>query len=171
MKPNPTWRRSPTCGAESGFALLMVFLLAAAISITLYMEMPRVAFESQRAREQLLIDRGLQYQRGIQLFYRKYRTYPQNMDDLETTRNIRFLRRRYTDPMTGKAEWRIIHVGPGGALTDSLIKPANPLGDKSKTTADASQTGGSRRQELPQPMVLSSRRVSTWQTGGRAIAF
>src|SRR5258708_32381579 len=125
---------------ESGFAMLFVFVMAAAIAIGLYMEIPRVAFESQRQKEQMLIDRGGQYQRAIQLFYRKYRTYPQNLDDLETTRNIRFLRRRYKDPMTGKDEWRLIHVGPGGVLTDSLIKPANPLGDKSTgATADNSQ--------------------------------
>src|ERR1039458_3572516 len=87
---------------ESGFAMLLVFVLAAAIAIGLYMEMPRLAFESQRQREHLLISRGEQYKRGIQLFYRKYHTYPQNLDDLETTRNMRFLRRRYKDPMTGK---------------------------------------------------------------------
>src|SRR5579864_2523096 len=128
---------------ESGFALLLVFVLAAAIAIGLYMEMPRVAFESQRQREHMLISRGEQYQRAIQLFYRKYRTYPQNLDDLETTRNIRFLRRRYKDPMTGKDEWRLVHVGPAGQLTDSLVQQqTNPLGgDKSKTTADASNGG------------------------------
>ena len=113
---------------ESGFAMLLVFVLAAAIAIGLYMEMPRVAFESQRQREHLLISRGEQYERGIQLFYRKYHTYPQNLDDLETTKNMRFLRRRYKDPMTGKDTWRLIHVGPGGQLTDSLVQPANPLG-------------------------------------------
>ena len=36
---------------------LVVFLLAAFIAIGLYMEMPRVVFESQRNREQALIDR------------------------------------------------------------------------------------------------------------------
>ena len=113
--------------AESGFALLLVFVMAAAIGITLYMEVPRIAFESQRAREQMTIDRALQYQRGIQLFYRKFQLYPQNLDDLETTRNIRFLRHRYKDPLTGK-EFRLLHVGPSGQLTDSLIQPANPLG-------------------------------------------
>src|SRR5579871_6936571 len=101
---SPRWRRSPTGERpESGFALLMVFLFAAVIGIGLYMEMPRVAFESQRAREQLAIDRGTQYQRAIQLFYRKYQTYPQNLDDLETARNIRFLRRRYLDPLDRKS--------------------------------------------------------------------
>ncbi len=129
---------------ESGFALLLVFLLAAGIAISLYLEMPRVAFESQRGREQMAIDRGLQYQRAIQLFYRKFRTYPQNLDDLETTRNIRFLRRRYLDPLTGK-EWRLLHVGPGGVLTDSLITPApNPAQDKNAgaTASNASQQPG-----------------------------
>lgn len=123
---------------ESGFAMLLVFVLGAAIAIGLYMELPRVAFESQRQREQMLIDRGGQYQRAIQLFYRKFHAYPTNLDDLETARNIRFLRHRYKDPMTGKEEWRLIHIGPAGQLTDSLIQPANPLGDKSKATADNS---------------------------------
>jgi hypothetical protein len=107
---------------ERGFALLLVFLLAAGIAITLYMEMPRVAFESQRVREQMLVDRGQEYERGIQLFYRKFRRYPAKLDDLENTNNIRFLRRRYKDPMTGKDEWRMIHVGAGGFLTDSLVQ-------------------------------------------------
>jgi len=109
---------------ESGFALLFVFLLAAAIAISLYMEMPRVAFEARRAQEQLLIDRGEEYRRAIQLFFRKTKSYPPNLDALESFNNFRFLRRRYKDPMTGEDEWRVIHVGPGGVLTDSLVQKA-----------------------------------------------
>ncbi len=119
-------RRAGRRREESGFALLLVFVMAAAIAITLFIEVPRIAFESQRTREQMTIDRALQYQRAIQLFYRKYRLYPQTLDDLETTRNIRFLRRRYKDPLTGK-EYRLLHVGPSGQLTDSLVQPAPPL--------------------------------------------
>ena len=78
---------------ESGYALLMVFLLAATIAIGFYAVVPRVAFESQRDKEQLLVDRGEQYKRAIQLYYRKFRKYPVKMDDLENTSNIRFLRR------------------------------------------------------------------------------
>ena len=112
--------------SESGLALLLVFVMAAAIAMALYVEIPRVAFESQRNREQLFLDRGLAYKRAVQLFYRKYRTYPQTLDDLQTARNIRFLRQRYADPLTGQ-DYRLIHVGPGGILTDSLNQPANPL--------------------------------------------
>jgi hypothetical protein len=121
---------------ESGFAMLMVFVMAAVVAISLYYEMPRVAFESQRFREQTLVDRGNQYRRAIQLFYRKFGRYPAAMDDLETTNNIRFLRHKYKDPMTGKDEWRLIHMGPGGILTDSLVQKAqNPLAPAGSGTA------------------------------------
>ena len=59
-------------GGEAGFAMLVVFLLAAFIGIALYKELPRVVMESQRDREELLIDRGTQYKRAIQVFYRKF---------------------------------------------------------------------------------------------------
>ncbi len=127
-------RRKP----ESGFAMLMVFVLAAAIAITLYMEMPRVVFESERAKEQILVDRGTQYKRAIQLYVRynmihsRVAKYPTKIDDLESTNNMRFLRHRYKDPLTGKDEWRLIHIGPTGQLTDSLIQKFDPLKDKEK---------------------------------------
>jgi len=108
---------------ESGYAMLFVFVLAAAIAITLYMEMPRVMFERQREKEQLLIDRGEQYSLAIRRYYMKFQRWPTTMDDLENTNNIRFLRRQYKDPMTGKADWRIIHEA-AGVLTDSLVHPA-----------------------------------------------
>jgi hypothetical protein len=110
---------------ESGYAILMVFLLAATIAISLYEVAPRVAFESQRDKEQLLVDRGEQYKRAIQLYYRKFRRYPVKMEDLDNTQNIRFLRQHYVDPMTGKNEWRLIHIGPGGQFTDSLTQKNN----------------------------------------------
>ncbi len=127
---------------ERGFALLFVFVMAAVIAITLYMEMPRVAFESQRSREQLLVDRGNEYKRGIQLYYRKMKRFPSKLEDLESTNNMRFLRRRYKDPLTGKDEWRIIHVGPGGFLTDSLVQKPNPLGKDQKDVLAGSGSPG-----------------------------
>ena len=111
--------------AESGYAMLLVFLMAALIAIALYNELPRVAFEKQRDKEQLLVERGEQYKRAIQLFVRKMGRYPATIDELESTNNIRFLRRRYIDPMTGKDTWRLIHIN-GGVLTDSIIQKNKP---------------------------------------------
>lgn len=110
--------------AQGGFAMLLVFVMAASIALMLYRELPRVAFEAQRNKEDQLIERGEQYSRAIQVYYRKFKKYPASLDELENTNNIRFLRRRYVDPMTGKNEWRLIHYGAGG-FTDSLVhKPA-----------------------------------------------
>lgn len=106
---------------ERGFAMLVIFLMAASVAIALYVELPRVAFESQRNREELLVSRGEAYKRGVELYYRKLKTYPQKIEDLENTNNFRFLRKRYKDPLTGKDEWRLVHMGPAG-LTDSLVE-------------------------------------------------
>jgi hypothetical protein len=117
----------PRRARESGYAMLLVFLMAAVIAISLYNELPRVAFESQRAKEQLLIERGEQYKRAIQVFVRKMNRYPATIEELENTNGIRFLRKRYVDPMTGKDKWRLIHVN-GGVLTDSIVQ--KPKTDK-----------------------------------------
>ena len=115
-------RRDAAAGnPQRGYALLMIFLMAAIVALMLYQQLPRVAFESEREKEQLLIDRGEQYIRAIQLYYvANNRQYPTSIDDLEKQEK-RFLRRRYVDPYTGKDEWRIIHTN-GGFLTDSLVQ-------------------------------------------------
>src|SRR5258707_1877497 len=89
---------------EEGFVLLLIFAMAAAVGLMLYMELPRVSFEAQRNREQLLIERGEQYKRAIQLYFRKFKTYPASIEQLANTTNVRFLRLRYTDPLTGNNE-------------------------------------------------------------------
>ncbi len=118
---------------ESGYAMLLVFLIAAMIAIALYREMPRVAFEAQRDREELLVERGQQYKRAIQVFVRKVNRYPATIEELESLNNTRFLRKRYIDPMTGKDKWRLIHIN-GGVLTDSIIQKTKPgQGDQQQT--------------------------------------
>jgi type II secretory pathway pseudopilin PulG len=73
-------------GGDSGFVLLAVLMMAAGVAIMLYQQLPRVAFESMRAKEQALIDYGEQYQRAIQLYAAKWRRYPSTIEDLEKTK-------------------------------------------------------------------------------------
>src|SRR5215213_9578862 len=120
---------------ESGFALLLVFLMAAILAITLYTEIPRVAFETQRQKELLLIERGEQYKRAIGLFMRENKRYPSRLEDLENTNNKHYLRKRYTDPMTGKDEWRVVRI-VNGVLVDSKVQTA-------QNAQNAQKTGGS----------------------------
>ena len=119
MKSRPaTARRKQTQG---GFILLVIFMMAGAVALMLYSQLPRVAFESEREKEQVLIDRGEQFIRAIQLYQLDNAgQWPQSLDDLEKKGNKRYLRRRYLDPYTGKNEWRLIHTN-GGQLTDSLV--------------------------------------------------
>jgi type II secretory pathway pseudopilin PulG len=114
---------------EGGFALLLVFVMAAVAAIALYMELPRVAFDIQRQKEQLLMERGQQYQMAIRRYMQRGLKqgvnqvvgppWPARIEDLEDTNGRRFLRKRYLDPMTGTDEWRIIHIN-NGVLTDSI---------------------------------------------------
>jgi type II secretory pathway pseudopilin PulG len=129
-----TGRREPA-SRESGFAMLLVFLMAAFIAISLYIQIPRIAFQAQRQKEQLLIERGEQYKRAIQLFVRANGRYPGKIEDLENFNNRRFLRHRFVDPMTGKTEWRLIHIN-GGVFTDSIVNKAKQVGQQSGATAN-----------------------------------
>jgi len=111
--------------SESGFAMMLVFLMAAVIAISLYVEIPRIAFDAQRQKEQLLIARGEQYKRAIEVFYKANKRYPATIEELDNMNNRHYLRHHYRDPITGKDEWRVIHTN-GRMLTDSLVTP-NPM--------------------------------------------
>ncbi len=162
MKRNP----------ESGFALLFIYAMAATVAITLFMELPRVAFEAQRDREQLLIDRGEQYSRAVNSFHvRKFNRYPADFDALhQNTQNLRFLRHKYVDPMTGKDEWRIIHVGPGGVFTDSLVYGKKKDFDKKQADqqnfiGEMQQTGGYQVDPTNQSVNIGTRQRPSDQPG------
>lgn len=106
----PTSRQSGKHG-EQGYILITVLFLVALVLIGLAVAAPRMAQSIQRDKEIELVHRGEQYKRAIQLYYRKSGTYPTSIDQLLNTNNIRFLRKRYTDPITGKDDWRLIHLG------------------------------------------------------------
>jgi type II secretory pathway pseudopilin PulG len=87
--------------------VVAIFLILLALSVAA----PRVAHELRREQEVETIHRGNQYVRAIQMYHKKIGSYPGSIEQLEKTNNQRFLRRRYIDPMTGKDDWRLIHLG------------------------------------------------------------
>jgi type II secretory pathway pseudopilin PulG len=96
---------------EQGFMLVGLIVAIFLILLALSVAAPKVAQELRREREVEAVHRGNQYVRAIRLYYRKTNTYPGSIEQLEKTNNIRFLRQQYVDPMTGKVDWRLIHVG------------------------------------------------------------
>ena len=106
---------------KQGYALLALLASSAILLAGLALTIPRMAMQSQRLKDERLIERGRQYQRAIKLFYRQHNKYPEDLDDLEETDGVRFLRRRHKDPVGETGEWRVIHMGTDGRLEDSLL--------------------------------------------------
>jgi type II secretory pathway pseudopilin PulG len=96
---------------EQGFLLVGLVVAIFIILLVLGVAAPTVARDLRREREMESVHRGNQYVRAIQLYYKKLGHYPGSMEQLDKTNNIRYLRQRYVDPMTGKADWRLIKVG------------------------------------------------------------
>lgn len=142
-------RRSP-CPAEEGYILVAVIFMLAILIISLAVAAPRVRDDIQRDREIETMHRGKQYVRAIQLYYRKFGAYPPNVNALIKTNNIRFLRKKYIDPTTGKDEWKAIAFGQnktptamgffGQPLAGSTLAGTGPSGGSG--IAGATPIGG-----------------------------
>jgi len=126
--------------------MLVILLALAFLLIAMTRSAPDITHQIKRDREQELIERGTQYARAIGRFYRKVGRYPTRVEELENTNNIRFLRRRYKDPMTPEGEWRFIRFGEarlgtrGGTGTPGGI--GTPAGGITSPATGMSQPGG-----------------------------
>ena len=106
---------------ESGHLLLAVLLMMALMVIAAVYEAPRVVQQLKRDREEEMIHRGTEYARAIKKFYKKFGRYPTGLEQLDNTNNIRFIRKRYKDPLTKDGKWTLLRyadiasiVGQGG---------------------------------------------------------
>jgi type II secretory pathway pseudopilin PulG len=116
-------RKSSIHDRQRGYVLLAVLLLLAIILLATMAAAPRLAQQIRRDREQELIHRGTQYARAIKRYYKKFGHYPVSLEQLEDTNHLRFLRRRYKDPMTESGEWRLIHVGEAKVVPKAALGP------------------------------------------------
>ena len=104
--------RAERSSGEEGFLLIGVVVMVAILLIFLAVAAPVVARQLQRDKEVESQHRMEQYVRAIQLYQQKFSgQYPPSIKALENTNNVRFLRHVYVDPLTGKADYRLIHQG------------------------------------------------------------
>src|SRR5207248_6085673 len=87
---------------ERGYMLLTLMLFVTLLAVGSLAWIERIDFQIKRDREEELIHRGVQYSRAIRRYVRKFGRYPARIEDLETTNNVHYLRKRYKDPITGK---------------------------------------------------------------------
>jgi type II secretory pathway pseudopilin PulG len=121
---------------QRGYMLITLMLALALIAIGLLTVLPEVGQQVRRDREEEMRHRGTAYMRAIQHFYKKFGRYPTRVEELENTNNLRFLRKRYKDPInrdpaTGKErDFKFLHqtdihlnIGPvlGQAPGQSLL--------------------------------------------------
>ena len=92
----------PSRRRERGYMLLTLMLFVALLAVASMAWIEKVDFQIKRDREEELIHRGVQYSRAIRRYVRKFGHYPSRIEDLETTNNVHYLRKRYKDPITGK---------------------------------------------------------------------
>jgi hypothetical protein len=104
-------------------------LVVALLAIASLAWIQKVDFEIKRDREEELIHRGVQYSRALRHYVKKFGHYPARIEDLESTNNVHYLRKRYKDPITGK-DFKFLRMNdiqssfnPGAA---SGMAPGNP---------------------------------------------
>src|SRR5215831_3712763 len=104
---------------DRGSMLLGVMFMMAMMVLTLLAVAPSFVQQAKRDREEEMIHRGTEYARAIRRYYKKFGRYPANVEQLENTNNIRFLRKRFKDPLTKDGEWKLVKYGDVQALVGS----------------------------------------------------
>jgi type II secretory pathway pseudopilin PulG len=142
--------------AEDGYILLTILLWVSLLSITAATSLTMLTYfhqQMKRDREQELVHRGVEYERAIRKYYRKFGSYPATIEMLEDSNHMRFLRKRYKDPITGK-DFKVLHqmdvmmafgnsVGGGGiAGAQTLGQPVGSLNSPATTPAPSNDTTG-----------------------------
>jgi len=118
---------SPHRRTERGYILITLILFVALIAVAAVVMAPVIAFQVKRDREEELIHRGVQYSRAMKHFVKKFGRYPTRIEELENTNQVRFLRKRYKDPINGK-DFKILHMGDVQMALGAGIAGAIPPG-------------------------------------------
>jgi hypothetical protein len=157
---------------ERGYILLTILLWVSLLTITVVGEMELLTYYHQqmkRDQEEELVHRGVEYERAIRKYYRKFGSYPATIEMLEDSNHMRFLRKRYKDPITGK-DFKVLHqmdvmmafgnaLGGGGIAggqnlgqpVADMNTPANPSPDSSGNTAGTTTAGAAGDQQPQTP--------------------
>jgi len=125
MDPQVRAARRGTASPESGYAMITLLVALSLMGVFMSAALPVWRQQVQREKEAELIWRGQQYDRAIQL-YRQRHGAP-GPPDVDVLVKERFLRRKYTDPITGK---------------DFAVRPVGPAGTASPEDGDQSRASG-----------------------------
>ncbi len=108
---SPPGRRASS-DRRRGTALLVLVLSLILLGVGLAVGLPRATHDVKRAREvQLRFILG-EYRRAAARFRERHGRWPTRLEELEADASgVRYLRRRYRDPMTGTLDWQVDLAG------------------------------------------------------------
>src|SRR5664279_884601 len=133
---------------DSGAMLLAVLFMMAIMVIVAMAVAPAFLQQAKRDREEEMIHRGTEYARAIKKYYKKFGRYPANLEQLDNTNQMRFLRRRYKDPLAKDGQWKLLRatdiqaLAGGGAFGVPGLQPGVQGGLQGQNPLNPNAAGG-----------------------------
>jgi type II secretory pathway pseudopilin PulG len=124
--------------AQQGYVLLTMMLFVALLTIAAAVAAPSIAFRIKRDREEEMVHRGVQYSRAIRGFLKKNRRYPTRLEELRDANGLRFIRKLYKDPITGR-DFKLLHMAD--LPSQGGIANLNPADSQAAENAETDPSG------------------------------
>ncbi|PYX27603.1 MAG: hypothetical protein DMG80_18230 [Acidobacteria bacterium] len=148
MRPDAKFRNLKTGGLNvrsRGYILISLMLFITLLTVAALAVLPEIMHQIRRDREEEMIHRAVGYSRAIRKYYKKFGRYPARIEELENTNQMRFLRKRYQDPITGK-DFKLIHLGDPALSSLGLGGIGQGVG---QLPGQGAQAGGAFGQNQP----------------------
>ena len=130
---------------QRGFTYLTVLFIVAMMAGGLALIGEVWQTSNAREKEADLLHVGNEYRKAIERYYLSGRQYPKTLADLlkdpRQPGTVRYLRRLYPDPITGKDEWGLVKSNDGGIAGIYSTSEAAPLKTAGFAVRDASFEG------------------------------
>lgn len=105
--------------AQAGFTYLLVLFVVALLGATLALTGTVWHTEVRREKEAELLFVGGEYRRAIRQYSQAGGQYPARLEDMvkdpRQPTTVRYLRKLYPDPITGKQDWGLVR-GPNNSI-------------------------------------------------------
>jgi hypothetical protein len=133
----------------------------ALLSIGMLVAMEEVEFQIRRDREEELIHRGVEYSRAVRKYVKQFGRYPTSIGALENSSNLRFLRKRYKDPIT-RGDFKVLYYGDPETFSQNVPLAAPGMSSPQLPTAMPRPTTIAPKPEsLPSIAAADPQEVST----------
>lgn len=136
---------------EKGFTYLVVLLAIAIMGAGLALTGSVWHTTIQREKETELLYVGNEFRRALRQYYQAGGQYPENLEDLlkdpRKPATVRYLRKIYPDPITGKKDWGLVRGPNNGIIAVSSLSEEMPLKTAGFALADKDFEGKTKYSE------------------------